>query len=150
MGHLFEKRKICHGCYGNYHSVGKRRKREEKKCPAVTQAELAADFLAAPSQSQTTTSALPLLLSTCWLPLLLITPFLLSILNWIFIFFAQLWRNEMRYHVAELVWLVFLPPIRDGDILFPYTDAHSHKYYYLGYKGAYKTIYFLLWSLFKN
>jgi len=29
---------------------------------------------------------------------------------------------------------VFLPPIRDGEIVFPYTDAHSHKYDYLGYE----------------
>lgn len=33
MGHLFEKRKICHGCQGNYHSERKRggRLHEERK-----------------------------------------------------------------------------------------------------------------------
>lgn len=30
---------------------------------------------------------------------------------------------------------VFLSPIRDGEILFPHTDAHSHKYDRLGYEG---------------
>lgn len=39
MGHLFEKRKICHGCQGNYHSekkeggqvAGGKKKKKKKK-----------------------------------------------------------------------------------------------------------------------
>ena len=43
MGHLFEKRKICHGCQGNYHSERKKEvgvwgglmQGEEKKSPTA-------------------------------------------------------------------------------------------------------------------
>lgn len=42
MGHLFEKRKICHGCQGNYHSEKKEggqvaggKKKKKKKSPTA-------------------------------------------------------------------------------------------------------------------
>lgn len=47
MGHLFEKRKICHGCQGNYHSEKKEggqvaggKKKKKKKVQRLLWTEL--------------------------------------------------------------------------------------------------------------
>ena len=40
MGHLFEKRKICHGCQGNYQSVGKGEGGRKKNGPTALRTEL--------------------------------------------------------------------------------------------------------------
>jgi len=111
----------------------------KKKCPAVSQAELDADFLETPPQSQTSTSAFPLLLHLSFYIFLFITPLLLSSLYWLFISFAQLWRKEMWYHVAKLC--EYFCHQLEMEKLYSLTQMHIHTNMIIwGMSSTYKSL----------